>query len=84
MNWNLQTARNNLSELIQQAREKGPQTITLSGKPAAVVLAVEAYDTLVGTKPSLAEYLLSGPEWDDDFVEEVNRRPETMIRDVDF
>lgn len=84
MNWHLRDARNNLSKLVRQAREKGPQTVALRGKPAAVVLAPEDYDRLVGAKPSLAEYLLSGPAWDDDFVEEVNLRPETMIRPVEF
>jgi len=56
----------------------------LHGKPAAVVLAVEDYERLVGVKPSLTEYLLSGPEWDDDFIEEVNRRSNTMIRVIDL
>jgi prevent-host-death family protein len=84
MNWHLQDAKNNLSKLVQQAREKGPQTITLRGKPAAVVMAAEEYERLVGSKPSLAEYLLSGPEWDDDFVDEVNRRSKGPGRDVDL
>lgn len=82
MNWNLRDARSNLSKLIEQSREKGPQIITVRGKPSAVVLAVEDYERLICAKPSLAEYLLSGPEWDDEFVEEVNRRPNTMIRAV--
>ncbi|MBZ9990979.1 type II toxin-antitoxin system Phd/YefM family antitoxin [Mesorhizobium sp. BH1-1-5] len=84
MNWHLQDAKNNLSKLVQQAREKGPQTITLRGKPAAVVLAAEEYERLVGSKPSLVEYLLSGPEWDDEFAEEVNRRSKGPGRDVDL
>lgn len=84
MNWHLQDAKNNLSKLVQQAREKGPQTITLRGKPAAVVMAAEEYERLVGSKPSLVEYLLSGPEWDDEFAEEVNRRSKGPGRDVDL
>lgn len=80
MNWDIQSAKSNLSELLRQLREKGPQTISVHGKPAAVVLAVEDYERLIGAKPSLAEYLLSGPEWDDGFAEEVNRRSDTMIR----
>ncbi|MDX8525172.1 type II toxin-antitoxin system Phd/YefM family antitoxin [Mesorhizobium sp. MSK_1335] len=84
MNWHLQDAKNNLSKLVQQAREKGPQIITLRGKPAAVVLAAEEYERLVGSKPSLVEYLLSGPEWDDEFAEEVNRRSKGPGRDVDL
>ncbi|TJV23194.1 MAG: type II toxin-antitoxin system Phd/YefM family antitoxin [Mesorhizobium sp.] len=80
----LKDAKNNLSKLVRQAREQGPQTITVRGKPTAVVLSPEDYDRLVGATPSLAEYLLSGPVWDDDFVEEVNRRPKTKIRVIDL
>ncbi|WP_244277767.1 hypothetical protein [Mesorhizobium erdmanii] len=58
--------------------------MTTRGKPVAVVLAVEACERLVAAKPSLTEYLLSGPVWDDDFAYEVNRRSTTMIRLVDL
>lgn len=58
--------------------------MTLRGERAALVLSAEDYDRLAGKKKSLAEYLLTGPVWDDDFAEEVNRRTETMIRDVDL
>ena len=84
MNWHLQDAKNNFSKLVQQARNEGPQTVTLRGKRAAVVLSAEDYDRLAGTKKTLVEYLLTGPGWDDDFAEEVTRRPQTMIRDVDL
>lgn len=84
MNWDIQSAKSDLSKLLRQLREKGPQTITVHGKPAAVVLAVENYERLVGVKPSLTAYLLSGPKWDDDFIEEVNRRSNTMIRVIDL
>lgn len=70
--------------MVQRARSEGPQTVTLRGERAAVVLSVEDYDRLSGKKKSLAAYLLTGPVWDDDFAEEVSRRPETMIRDVDL
>ena len=84
MNWHLQDAKNNLSKLVQEARKKGPQTITLRGKPAVVVISTEEYEALSSKKPSLGELLLSGPVWDDDFVEEVNRRDKSPTRDVDF
>ncbi|MER8655899.1 prevent-host-death protein [Mesorhizobium sp. M0847] len=82
------TGTSGTQETIFQACATGArrraQTITLRRKPAAVVLSPDDYDQLIGAKPSLAEYLLSGPAWDDDFVEEVNRRSETMIRPVEF
>ncbi|QKC81206.1 type II toxin-antitoxin system Phd/YefM family antitoxin [Mesorhizobium sp. NZP2077] len=84
MNWDIQSEKCNLSKLLRQLRERGPQTITVHGKPVAVVLAVEDYERLIGAKPSLAEHLLSGPGWHDDFAEEVNRRSNTMIRVIDL
>lgn len=84
MNWHLQDAKNNLSKLVQRVRDEGPQTITLRGKPAVVVVAADEYEKLIGLKPSFAEYLLSGPEWDDEFIEEVNRRSKAPGRDVDL
>jgi prevent-host-death family protein len=84
MNWHLQDAKNNFSKVVQRARSEGPQTVTLRGERAAVVLSAEDYDRLAGKKKSLAEYLLTGPVWDDDFAEEVNRRPDGMIRNVDL
>ncbi|HMO96003.1 MAG TPA: type II toxin-antitoxin system Phd/YefM family antitoxin [Tepidiformaceae bacterium] len=35
--WQLQEAKNKLSEVIRRAREEGPQTITVRGEEAAVV-----------------------------------------------
>jgi prevent-host-death family protein len=84
MDWHLQDAKNNFSKVVQRARSEGPQTVTLRGERAAVVLSAEDYDRLAGKKKNLAEYLLTGPVWDDEFVEEVNRRSDTMIRDVDL
>lgn len=37
--WQLQEAKNKLSEVIRRAREEGPQIITVRGEPAAVVTA---------------------------------------------
>jgi prevent-host-death family protein len=84
MNWHLQDAKNNLSKVVQRALSEGPQTITLRGKPAVIVIAADEYERLAQKTPSLGEYLLSGPEWDDDFVEEVNRRSKIPSRDIDF
>jgi prevent-host-death family protein len=84
MNWHLQDAKNNFSKLVQRARDEGPQTVTLRGQRAAVVLSAEDYDRLVSSKPSFVEHLLSGPAWDDDFIEEVNRRSKKPSRPVSF
>jgi len=84
MNWHLQDAKNNFSKVVQRARSEGPQTVTLRGQRAAVVLSAEDYDRLVSSKPSFVEHLLSGPTWDDDFIEEVNRRSKKPSRPLSF
>lgn len=80
MNWHLQDAKNNLSKVVKKARTEGPQTVTLRGERAAVILSAEDYDRLLGGKPSFVEHLLSGPAWDDELVEEINRRSKVPSR----
>jgi prevent-host-death family protein len=46
MNWHLQDAKNNFSKVVQEAIRNGPQTVTLRGQRAAVVLWAEDYDRL--------------------------------------
>lgn len=41
--WQLQEAKNRLSELVRKAREEGPQTITLRGDDAVVVVDAKEY-----------------------------------------
>ena len=80
MEWQLQDAKNRFSELVQRARQEGPQTVTLRGRRAAVVLSAEAYDALLGERLSLVDHLLAGPSWDDDLVDAVNLRAKAPSR----
>jgi len=84
MNWKFQDAKDGFPKMVELAQTSGPQTITLHGQRVAVVISAEEYDRLIERKPSFVEHLLSGAEWDDEFVEEVNRRPKSMIRDIDL
>jgi len=51
--WKMETAKARLSEVLRQAREVGPQRITVRGQDAAVVLSPEDYDRL--TRPATSE-----------------------------
>ena len=62
--WQLQKAEAHLSEVIEQARVEGPQTIARDGTDRAVLLSIEDYLALVGGKPDFKAYLLSGPKID--------------------
>jgi prevent-host-death family protein len=46
MTWTLARAKDRLSEVIRQAREAGPQTISVRGEPKAVVISREDYEAL--------------------------------------
>jgi prevent-host-death family protein len=80
MDWQLQDAKNRFSELVQRALREGPQTVTLRGERAAVVLSAQAYDALVADRPTLVDHLLADPPWPDDLVETVNIRAKKPSR----
>lgn len=80
MDWPLQNAKNRFSEVVQRARREGPQTVTLRGERAAVVLSAADYDALIRNRPSLVDDLLSGPPWDDSFAEAVEARAKRPSR----
>ena len=51
--WKMETAKARLSEVLRQAREAGPQRITVRGQDAAVILSPEDYARL--TRPTTSE-----------------------------
>lgn len=84
MEWPLQDAKNQFSKVVREAREKGPQVVTLRGAPAVVILSAEDYAALRANRPSLVDHLLAGPPWDDTFANAVDRRDKTPSRDPAF
>jgi prevent-host-death family protein len=59
--WQLQEAKNRLSQVVDSALHDGPQTITLRGKPAAVVIAFDEYRKLTQPKTGLAQFFRQSP-----------------------
>ena len=61
--WQLQDAKNRLSEVVRKAAEEGPQTITVRGTDAAVVVSARDYARMSRRKssPSLIQVLRSCP-----------------------
>jgi antitoxin Phd len=59
--WQLQTAKNRLSELVEQASLVGPQVITLRGKDKVVVISIEQYEKLTRPEVGLVEFFRSSP-----------------------
>lgn len=49
--WKLEDAKARFSEMVRQAREDGPQRVTVRGQDAVVVMSVEEFERLVPQKP---------------------------------
>ncbi|HET9033610.1 MAG TPA: type II toxin-antitoxin system Phd/YefM family antitoxin [Dokdonella sp.] len=61
MNWQLQEAKNRLSEVVKAAKTKGPQIITVRGKEEVAVVSIEELRRLTPNKESLFEFLRNSP-----------------------
>jgi prevent-host-death family protein len=80
----LQEAKNRFSEVVRRARDEGPQTVTVHGKPAAVIVAPSDWERLTTPTMPFSQFLLGGDRWADDVVEAINDRARDTGRDVDF
>ena len=60
--WQLQEAKNRLSELVRKAAEEGPQVITLRGDDAVVVVDAAVYRKLASREEqNLVEFFRRSP-----------------------
>ena len=59
--WTVAEAKARFSELIDQARSKGPQTITRHGRPSAVVVSAEEWERKSKRTGNLAEFFAASP-----------------------
>jgi antitoxin Phd len=59
--WQLQEAKNRLSEVVRKARSEGPQVITLHGADAAVVVSAQDFVRLSQRKGKLVEFFRKSP-----------------------
>ena len=60
--WQLQEAKNRLSEVVRKATDEGPQVVTLRGDDAVVVIAADEYARLT-RKPNgtLVDFFRKSP-----------------------
>jgi len=62
--WQLQEAKSRLSQVVDHALREGPQTITLRGKPAVVVVSFEEFQNLIRPSTSLRDFFRQSPLYD--------------------
>jgi prevent-host-death family protein len=80
--WQIQEAKNKLSELIDRAMAEGPQVITRHGVEVVVVMPYTGYKRLTARKQRLGDFLMSSPLHKSGIVIERDRR--TELRDIDL
>lgn len=73
--WQLQEAKNKLSEVVEEAIQHGPQVISRRGAEIAVVLSYEEYLTLKKSRTNLAQFFLESPLRGSDLDLKRDRRP---------
>lgn len=61
MSWQLQEAKNRLSEVVKAANSKGPQIITVRGKEEAAVVSMRLLREIRASKESLYDFLRKSP-----------------------
>lgn len=59
--WQLQRAKAEFSKLIDTSIQKGPQTVTRHGRPAAVVMSTAEYRQLTGRQRNFKAFLRRAP-----------------------
>lgn len=59
--WQIQDAKNKLSEVIARALKQGPQLITKHGEKTVVVIAYTEYEKLRKSQGKLSEFFRASP-----------------------
>ena len=59
--WQVQDAKNRLSQVLRDAANQGPQVITSHGREAAYVLSPRDYHALTRSRSSLVDFFRSSP-----------------------
>ncbi len=59
--WTVAEAKAKLSEVIERAREEGPQTVTRHGRVAAVVVSAEEWERKTKRSGSLVDFFAASP-----------------------
>lgn len=79
--WTVAEAKARFSEMVERAREGGPQVITRNGHPAVVVVSAEEWERKAKRSGSLVDFFAASPLRESAIVIERDGAP---LRDVDL
>jgi len=78
MTWQVQEAKQRLSEVLRAAESGEPQVISRRGEDVAVVIDIATYRSLAGVQVELTDFLRHGPAFDDLELERSGERTRTV------
>jgi len=81
MNWQVQQAKQQFSELIRRTLDEGPQVVTRHGEEVVVVVSVDEFRRSRMRQADLGDFLLSGPDFD--LLDLERRRELPRVTDLD-
>ena len=79
--WTVAEAKAKFSQVMEEARTNGPQTVTRNGRSAVVVVSADEWERKTKRKGTLAEFFAASPLRDSGIEIE---RLKGGIRDVDL
>jgi prevent-host-death family protein len=59
--WTVVEAKAKFSEVIEKARNSGPQTVTRNGRRAVVVVSAEEWDRKTASQGNIVEFFANSP-----------------------
>jgi prevent-host-death family protein len=59
--WQLQEAKNKLSQVVDEAVKQGPQIITRHGVEVAIVIAYDQFQKMTAAKQKLSDFFRNSP-----------------------
>lgn len=71
--WQLQDAKNRFSNLVEKAKNVGPQIVTKHGEEAVVVLSISEYKKLIKPKQNIIGFFQKSPLADSNIDLERNK-----------
>jgi prevent-host-death family protein len=77
--WQLQTAKQKFSELVDRALTEGPQVVTRRGREVVVIVGIDEYQRLRRHKRDFKQFLLEGPPYFDDLEIERSTEPSRLV-----
>ena len=81
MTWQIQEAKNKLSEVVDKTLHDGPQVITRRGQKVVVMMSIQDYESILPEQKKLGDFLRDSPLSSE---LKIKRDKDSTLREVDL